>query len=622
MKRRISQFVLAAAAGVLLFVSQGVGAELPSVLWITNEDMGPNLGCYGDQFAMTPNLDALAARSLRYTNASSNAPVCAPARTAIITGMYPNSIGAEHMRSEVRLPDDFRLFPQLLREAGYYCTNNSKEDYNVVKLGRTWDESSPRAHWRNRREGQPFFAVFNHTITHESQIRNAIAERHRVHDPAKVRVPPYHPDTAEVRQDWAQYYDRITMMDRAVGANLKEIEAAGLAENTIVFYYSDHGSGMPRHKRWLYKSGLHVPLIVYFPPKWAHLAPRDYRPGQTSDRLVSFVDFAPTMLSLAGIKPPDWLQGAAFAGEHQTGEPEFSYGLRGRMDERYDLVRSVRDKRYLYVRNYMPHRIYGQHLSYMFQTPTTRVWQRLFIEGKLTPVQAAFWQRKPAEELYDLERDPNEVHNVVRSPEHAHVLDRLREAHRQWARRIRDVGYLSEWEMHERSVGSTPFQLGHDPDRYDFDAVARSADLATSMRAADLPEIVKLLVNPDSAVRYWGAVGVLAHGKAGVDEARSELTAALDDDSPIVRIVAAEALGRFGSESDVAASLAVLLEHASPESDYFLSVAAWNALDSLEGRARGALAAIRALSVEWPEVSPRMSDYAMRLKQKTLADLE
>src|SRR3954470_4729161 len=230
-----------------LLVSAGAfAAERANILWITCEDISPNLGCYGDGYAVTPNLDAFAAKGMRYTNVISNAPVCAPARTTIITGLYPPSTGAEHMRSLVNLPTSFRLLPQYLRDAGYYTTNNSKEDYNVEKPGQVWDASSAKAHWKNRRKGQPFFAVFNHVITHESQIRNEIGESDRIHDPAKVRLPAYHPDTPEVRRDWAQYYDRITMMDCEAGANLRELDKAGVADDTIVFFYSDHGSGMPR----------------------------------------------------------------------------------------------------------------------------------------------------------------------------------------------------------------------------------------------------------------------------------------------------------------------------------------------------------------------------------------
>jgi len=454
--------------GVALIFSFVLGArcaaaELPNILWITCEDISPNLGCYGDRFAVTPSLDALAAKGMRYTNAISNAPVCAPARTTIITGLYPPSTGAEHMRSLVNLPPGFRLLPQYLRDAGYYATNNSKEDYNIEKPGKVWDASSPKAHWKNRRKRQPFFAVFNHVITHESQIRNEIEDSDRVHDPSKARIPAYHPDTPEVRRDWAQYYDRITMMDQKAGANLLELDKAGLADDTIVFFFSDHGSGMPRSKRSACNSGLNVPFIVYFPPKWRHLAPKEYRSGGTSDRLISFVDLAPTLLSLAGFKPPDVMQGAPFCGKYESVEPEFSFGFRGRMDERIDLVRSVRDKRYMYVRNYMPHRIPGQHCAYMFETPTTHVWHQLFEEGKLNAVQSQFWQPKAVEELYDLKADSDEVKNLAGSTAHSAVLERMREAKQKWEKRIKDVDFMSEWEMHARSKGSSPYDVGHDP---------------------------------------------------------------------------------------------------------------------------------------------------------------
>jgi uncharacterized sulfatase len=616
MRHIFAQFVVLLMIGAKL-----TAAELPNILWITNEDMGPHLGCYGDDYAVTPNIDALAARGMRFTNASSNAPVCAPARTAIITGIYPPSLGAEHMRSETRLPADFRMFPQFLRDAGYYCTNNSKEDYNLAKPGRVWDVSNRKAHWRNRRPGQPFFAVFNHTITHESQIRNEISAEDQIHDPAKVRIPAYHPDAPEVRRDWAQYYDRITMMDTEVGANLRELEEAGLAEDTIIFYFSDHGSGMPRNKRWLYSSGLHVPMIVYFPPKWRNLAPKNYQGGK-SDRLVSFVDLAPTVLSLAGIEPPEWMQGGAFAGKYETEEPEYSYGFRGRMDERYDLSRSVRDKRFNYIRNYMPHRPYGQHLAYMFETPTTRVWQRLFREGKLNSAQSAFWRKKPPEELYDLHADPDEINNLVESPQHRAILERMRAAHRDWESRVKDVSFLCEWEMHKRSKNSTPYALGHDAAKFDCNSIFAAAELASSLDPGDLPDIVRLLQHGDSGVRYWGAIGLLAQEDAGISAAHDELVAALADDSPMVRITAAEALGRFGNENDAKAALDVLLSYAGPESNYYLAVAAWNALDFLDKRARPALSELKKIPTGHPHIPPRIGEYTTRLKQKTLTYLE
>ncbi|MEM7012218.1 MAG: sulfatase, partial [Verrucomicrobiota bacterium] len=349
-------------------------AELPNILWITSEDNGLELGCYGDDYAVTPNIDSLAAKGLRYTNCLSTAPVCAPARTTIISGLYPPSTGGMHMRSMANLPDDFKMYPEFLKALGYYCTNNSKEDYNLKKPADLWSDGGNKAHWKNRPKDAPFFAIFNHTISHESKIRNEIEKERNIHDPAKARIPAYHPDTPEVRKDWAQYYDRLTMMDELVGANLKELEDAGLADNTIVFYYGDHGSGMPRHKRWPYNSGLNVPMIVHFPEKWKHLAPKGYKAGEASDRVIGFIDLAPTLLSITGTEPPEWMQGHAFAGKHEAPEQEFGFGFRDRMDERYDMVRTVRSKRYNYIKNYKPHKIYGQFIQYMFQTPTTQVW--------------------------------------------------------------------------------------------------------------------------------------------------------------------------------------------------------------------------------------------------------
>src|SRR5581483_9328221 len=304
------------------------GARRPNILWITCEDMGPNLGCYGDKYATTPNLDRLASRGLRYRVAWSNAPVCAPARTTIISGLYPTATGAEHMRSMAKLPASMQMFPVYLRRLGYYCTNWIKEDYNLEKTGKVWDDSSKKAHWKNRAAGQPFFAVFNFVVTHESQIRK---RPHKlVHDPARAPVPSYHPDTPEVRHDWAQYYDNITEMDRLAGELLRELEEAGLADDTIVFFYADHGSGMPRHKRTACDSGLHVPLIASIPERFRNLAPKDYAPGGATDRLVSFVDLAPTMLSLAGQQPPDFMQGQAFTGSHEAAPREYLHGFRGR----------------------------------------------------------------------------------------------------------------------------------------------------------------------------------------------------------------------------------------------------------------------------------------------------
>jgi uncharacterized sulfatase len=599
-----------------------VAAEArPNVLWLTCEDIGPHLGCYGDTYADTPNLDRLAGRGMLYRYAWSNAPVCAPARTAIISGVYPTSSGSQHMRSITRMPDEMKMYPQFLREAGYYCTNNSKEDYNLQKPEKVWDESSRKAHWKNRRPGQPFFAIFNYTNTHESKIRTR--PHNWVHDPAKAPIPAYHPDTIEVRRDWAQYHDNITVMDGMIGKRLQELEDAGLAEDTIIFFYGDHGSGMPRGKRWPYNSGLHVPLIVYVPEKLRDLAPEDYQPGKKTDRLVSFVDLAPTLLSLAGVKPPVWMQGFAFMGKYEAPPQPYIYGFRGRMDERYDMVRSVRDQRYIYIRNYMPHLIYGQHVRYMFVTPTTQVWKRLYDEGKLTPEQAHFWQTKPPEELYDLEKDPDEVNNLADSPDHREILAQMRKAQKELALQTRDIGFLPEYEIHSRSEGTSPYDVGHDDRQYPMRKVMTAAEAASSLEPEALPELKKAFADSDSAVRYWAAMGILMRGEPAVKEAKAELHEALGDPAPCARIAAAWALGQYGGPADLEKALPVLLDFASyEENGVYLSLLALTAIDYLDERAASAIDTLKALPKNVKQQDRRPGYGIAPLIEKILADLK
>ncbi|HEY9560635.1 MAG TPA: sulfatase, partial [Anseongella sp.] len=323
--------------------------EQPNILWLVSEDNGPFLGCYGDTFATTPNLDRLASEGILYKNAISAAPVCAPSRSTLITGMYPTSLGTLHMRSRYPVPEFVRFFPRYLREAGYYTTNNSKKDYNTIDQPDAWDESSKTATYMNRPEGKPFFAVFNTSISHESSIHKPLDSLR--HNPEQAPLPPYHPETPEMKHDWAQYYDKMEAMDRWVGEKLRELEEAGLADNTIVFYYSDHAGILGRSKRYLYESGLRVPLIVRFPEKYAHLAPG--KPGTRTDRVVSFIDLPPSILSLAGIDVPEYMQGEAFLGGQQTQPREYAFSFRGRMDGRIDLGRTVRDTQYRYIRNFM-----------------------------------------------------------------------------------------------------------------------------------------------------------------------------------------------------------------------------------------------------------------------------
>ena len=347
-----------------------VPEELPNILWLTSEDNSPLLGCYGDTFATTPNLDRLAGEGFLYTNAYANAPQCAPARNTIITGVYATSNGNQHMRSYYPISGNIKTYPEFLREKGYYCTNNSKTDYNTdgIDPKKIWDECSNKAHYRNRKPGQPFFAVFNATVSHESQLFDSIPDELLRHKPGEVVIPPYHPATPTIKHDWAQYYDKVEDMDTQIGKWLKELEDEGLAENTIVFYYSDHGGVLLRSKRYLYETGTRVAFIVRIPQKFKHLYP-EKKPGSKVDRLISFVDLAPTLLSITGIPVPDFMQGNAFLGDQVTEEPEYVYLFRDRAGVRYDQFRGLRSKKFRYIINYMPHRSYGHHSEYVMQAP-------------------------------------------------------------------------------------------------------------------------------------------------------------------------------------------------------------------------------------------------------------
>lgn len=593
-------------------------AELrPNFLWITSEDNGPQLGCYGDAFADTPHIDALAARGMMYANCWSNAPVCAPARTTIITGLFPTSLGGQHMRSEVKLPPVAKLYPEVLRELGYYCSNNSKEDYNLQQPKKVWDDSSRNAHWRNRRPGQPFFAVFNYTVSHESKIR--VRPHTPVHDAEQVTVPPYHPDTPEVRRDWAQYYDKVTQMDGEVGQVLRQLKDDGLDDSTIVFYYGDHGSGMPRGKRWLYQSGLHVPLIVHVPPRFHWLVEAQYSAGKTSQRLVSFVDLFPTILSLVNQEPPSHLQGKAFLGPHATEEPQYIYGFRDRMDERYDMSRAIRDERYMYIRNFYPQRPQGAYLDYMFKTPTTQVWKALFDAGQLDAAQSVFWKPKAPEELYDLQEDPYQVRNLADSQEHAQVLERLRGATRDWMVRVGDLGFLPEGEMLSRAGDQAPYALGHGSQAISVEALYEVADLATRPTAEDLNELLKYRVASDSAKRFWVANGLLIRAMQGdaVEPLVKVARGMAGDASPYVRCIANEVLARYGSPADRSVAIKQLLDLADPRNDsIFVAMTAMNSLDWCQPTRGEVGQSLKGIPATQPGVPKRYNSYIPNLVKR------
>lgn len=436
----------------------------PNILWITCEDMSPHLGCYGDRTVPTPNIDRLARDGVRYTHAFTTTAVCGPSRHGLITGMYPTSTYAMHMRNRVRTgaleqitdtrlrdteatrplyeavpPPEVRCLTEYLRLAGYYCSNNSKEDYQFLPPPTAWDDSSGKAHWRNRRAGQPFFSVFNYTVTHESGVFGE-GRSPKVVDPAKVTVPPYYPDTPVVRADIAKIYDNIAALDASVGALLAELEKDGLLDDTIVFFFSDHGDGLPRSKRWVYDSGTHVPFIVRHPDGSGA--------GSTSSRLVSFIDFLPSVLSLAGVEVPGHVRGVPFLGSQAGPECEFVFFHRDRNGENLETIRAVRDRRFRYVRNYRPDEPYIKPLAYRDQQAIMQELNRAIEKGTLSADQ---WQfaasAKPMEEFYDTQNDPFEIHNLASDPSHAERMSRMRRALQEWTAVCNDPLDMPEDEM-------------------------------------------------------------------------------------------------------------------------------------------------------------------------------
>jgi arylsulfatase A-like enzyme len=524
----------------------------PNILWITCEDISPYLGCYGDIEARTPNVDKLASQGTRYTNAYATAPVCAPSRSCIITGVYATSLGTQHLRSLVEIPKKIKCFTQYLREAGYYCTNNDKKDYNFVDVN-AWDESSKEAHWRKRKPGRPFFSVFNFISTHQGQINGPDAEfneKYRsklrpeeLHKPEDIELPPYYPDTPMVRKIWARYYDLITYMDHQVEDLLAQLDADGLTENTIVFFYSDHGMGLPRFKRTLYDSGLHIPLIIRFPEKYKDLAPT--QAGGTTDRLVSFVDFAPTILSLLDMPIPSYMQGTAFLGG-RTGKPrEYIYATSSRVDEAYDMARCVRDKRYKYIRNFLPNLPYIQPSFYCDQAEIMQELRHIAAEGNLNAAQKPLWEpTRPREELYDTQADPHESENLADVPQYRNILAKMRVLLKDWMIDTRDTGLMPEAEMHIRAEGSTPYEVAHDPQKYPIERIMAAADLV-GKGPENLKEMLAHLKGSDPAERYWAALAIAALGKKA-EPAMQALRQALSDEAPNVRFTAAGAVCKFG----------------------------------------------------------------------------
>ncbi|PAW62943.1 MAG: hypothetical protein B9S36_05795 [Verrucomicrobiia bacterium Tous-C2TDCM] len=555
MSPRFCALALPLAASLLLPLSPSPAkaGDRPNIVWIVSEDNSKHyLKLFDPEGTATPNIEAFAREGITFTRAFSNAPVCSVARTTLATGCYAPRLGTmSHRRLEpAKLPEGLRLFSGLLREAGYYASNNSKEDYNTTKDPAAWDDSSKKASWRNRPDpAQPFFHMESHAESHESSLHfdPAILPTEKTrHDPDKVTLPPYFPDTPLFRYTKARYLDRIRMIDDIVGETVAKLEADGLLDDTIIFYFGDHGGVLPRSKGYLYETGLHVPLVVRIPEKWQYLSP--LAPGSSSDAFVSFIDLGPTVLHLAGAKVPDLMDGSPFLGEGITTSSlaarDSTLGSSDRFDEKYDLSRSLRTGDWKYVRNYQPYQPEALQNNYRYQMAAYREWRDLYDEGRLGADQRAFFEAKAPEALYDLANDPHETRNLAADPAHRDRLIAMRSDLRERLKAMPDLGFYPESVLVAEAMGD-PVAWG----RSHATEIATLIDTADLMLApfAESEEALRGTLKSENAnVRFWAATVCSAYGVEATDLVDT-VRALLQDKHVPVRIRAAEFLALAGA---------------------------------------------------------------------------
>ena len=559
---------------VLLFLAAFASAEdRPNILWLTCEDNNVNwVGCYGNPYADTPNIDALAAEGFQYMHCYANAPVCAPSRSTWITGVHAVSMGTHPMRSRYPIPHDrIRYYPDLMKDAGYYVGNAGKTDYNIGDREDRSPWDTGKVDWSELKQQQPFFMVINSTKSHESKAFGDVTKS--THSPSDVRLAEYHPDIPDIRRNYAHYHDQVKKMDADIGKALADLEASGMAENTIVVHNSDHGGVIARSKRFLFNSGTHCPLIIRIPEKFAYLRPAE--PGSKIDTLVSFIDMTKTWLNVCGAETPDSLQGKVFLGPDAESR-DYHVSFRTRMDERCDNVRAIRDRKVLYIRNYMPYAPWGQHLNYLWTMKATQAWEQHHKEGKTNAITGRFFGTKPMEELYDTSVDPDNVHNLIDDPRYAADIARLSKAMDQWQIKYHDSALLPESEIVKRSeeAGKTIYELVRDPSLYNLEAYQQASALALEQNAANVSAFYKGLNADDAGVRYWSIVGcfnVQERSSLDLDVIRKSLA----DECHHVRIMAAWILYRSGDKESAQACWSDLLNESSYASLKIFNIIDW-----------------------------------------------
>ena len=551
-------------------------AERPNILWITSEDNDKQwLGCYGNEQAKTPHLDALAAQSVKFEHFYSNAPVCAVARSTILTGVYAPSQGTQHMRSRHPIPTANKPYVTSLREAGYYCTNASKTDFNfLINDKKVWDECSSKAHYKNRPEGQPFFAVFNLTESHESSLfeskitdrreKGLIPPQPRV-SPDDVFLRPYLPDLPEVREDIATYYDIITLMDQRVGEILATLKKQGLADDTIIFYFADHGGITPRGKRYLKDTGVNVPLLIHVPEKWQSLSP--FPQPSVTEETASFVDLAPTLLSLIDQPTPKQMQGRAFLGTHRK-EPtkgDYVFLFADRFDEIYGMRRGLTDGRWKYIRRFTPHYPAAPYSYYQFGQKAWVAWQKAWQEDTLDERYNQIWKKNQAvEELFDTQSDPWELTNLADDPAHAAQLEKMRAALKSEMATILDTGIIPE-PMFSELAPKSPIANYVQKRKDDWPPLIDLAFAASERNPENLPLFIEKLSSKDPLTRYWALQGCLILGEQS-QSAADAVKKLLKDPNAVNRASAAQVLITWGNSE---AAFDLLLTELSDNSNEY-----------------------------------------------------
>ena len=537
---------------ISLVGAAAIAADRPNIVWMVSEDNSKHwLRLYEEGGAAMPNIEKLAENGLVFQNAFSNAPVCSVARSTLITGSYAPRIAAQYHRrgAMAPMPEGLRMFPHYLREAGYYTTNNSKTDYNLSDKG-MWDESSNKATYRNRGFEQPFFHVQNFGRTHEGQLHfteEFMEENATETDPHAIKVFPYHPDTPVFRYTYAKFLDHHIETDAQMGEFLARLKDDGVADDTIVFYYGDHGGVLPRGKGYAYESGLNVPLVVYAPEKWRHLLPLNA--GRSVEGFVSFIDFGPTVLNLAGVDVPETMDGKPFLGEGVTARDldrrDEAFGYADRFDEKYDLVRTFRKGKYKYIRNYQPFNFDGLFNDYRYKMLAYREWHAMYQEGELNAVQSQFFEPREAEALYDIEKDPHETNNLADDPKSASVLRDLRQRLTNQVKEISDLSFLPEPAMLSEAL-SNPVQFGREnQDR--IGKLVDTANLSLLPFAKAKSGIAKAFKSNDPWVRYWGAIVCSSFGKEASSFTETAKNLVKNDADNLVRVRAAEFLALIGA---------------------------------------------------------------------------